>query len=107
MTGLSVAVVAAGAVLGVGTFLIRLSGPALARRLRISERGSQLVDAAAVVILFAVMTTSALTDGHRFSDLARPIGVLVGVVLAYRRAPLVVVILAAALTTAALRQAGL
>ena len=105
--GLPMAAVAAGAVLSVGTFLIRLSGPVFANRLRLSERGKQLVDAAAVVILFGVVVTSGLTDGHSLSDPGRPAGVLVGIALAWRRAPLVVVILGAALTTAALRQAGI
>jgi hypothetical protein len=38
---------------------------------------------------------------------ARPAGVLVGVLLAWRRAPLILVVVAAAVTAAALRLAGL
>ncbi|HEX7746127.1 MAG TPA: AzlD domain-containing protein, partial [Micromonosporaceae bacterium] len=45
--------------------------------------------------------------GGAFAGVARPVGVLVGVVLAWRRAPFVVVVIAAAVTAAGLRLAGL
>jgi branched-subunit amino acid transport protein len=105
LTGLRSAVVA-GAALAAGTYVIRLLGPTIANRLHLTERGRRLADAAAVVILFAVMATSTLTDGHHLSDVARPAGVLVAVVLVLRRAAFVVVVIAAAVTTATVRYAG-
>ena len=105
MTSLTTAV-AAGAALAAGTLAIRLAGPAIASRLRVTERGNELLDAAATVILFAVMASSALTTGHHFSDVPRPAGVLTAIVLARRRTPFVVVVIAAAATTAVIRYAG-
>lgn len=105
MTSLTTAAIA-GAALAAGTYAIRLAGPVIAGRLNLSTRGHQLLDAAAAIILFAVMATSALTTDHHFSDPARPIGVLVAVVLAWRRVPFPIVVVAAALTTAVLRRAG-
>ncbi|NEA91734.1 AzlD domain-containing protein, partial [Actinospica acidiphila] len=46
------------------------------------------------------------TEGGEFAGWARPAGVAVGGVLAWRRAPFVVVVLGAAAATAALRAAG-
>ena len=62
---------------------------------------------AATVLLVALAVTSAVADGREPADLARPIGVLVAGVLAWRRAPFVVVVLAAAGTAAGLRLLGL
>lgn len=105
MTGMGSAAIAA-TTLASGTYIIRLLGPATADRLHLTERTRRIVDAAAVVILFAVMATSALTDGHHLSDVARPAGVLVAIVLARWRVAFIVVVVAAALTTATVRLAG-
>jgi hypothetical protein len=61
---------------------------------------------AAVVLLAALVAITALTDGHEFAGFARPAGVLVGGVLAWRKAPFVVVVLAAGATAALLRVVG-
>ena len=50
--------------------------------------------------------TAALMAGSEFAGLARPAGVLVGALLAWRRAPFVVVVIAAAAVAALLRLAG-
>jgi branched-subunit amino acid transport protein len=105
MTPLASAVIA-GAALAAGTYAIRLVGPMMANRLHLTKRGNRLVDAAAVVILFAVMATSTLTDGRHLADIARPAGVFVAVVLVLRRAAFLVVVIAAAVTTAVIRYAG-
>jgi hypothetical protein len=94
-------VVTGMAVLAAGTYAFRLSGQVL--RARPSLR---LLEAAAVVLLAALAATTALTEGHGFAGPARPAGVLVGGVLAWRRAPFAVVVLAAAATTALLRRLG-
>jgi branched-subunit amino acid transport protein len=93
-------------VLAVGTFSLRFAGPALRSRFEVPERAQQLLAAAAIVLLTALVATSALTDGHGPAGIARPAGVLVGGVLAWRRAPFVLVVVAAAATAAGLRLLG-
>jgi len=60
-----------------------------------------------VVMLAALVAITALTKGHGFAGLARPAGVLAGGVLAWRKAPFLVVVIAAAGITAVLRLLGL
>ncbi|NUR96049.1 MAG: AzlD domain-containing protein [Kribbellaceae bacterium] len=92
--------------LAVGTFSLRFAGPALRSRFEIPERIQQLLAVAAIVLLTALVATSALTDGHGPAGIARPAGVLVGGVLAWRKAPFVLVVVAAAATAAGLRLLG-
>ena len=99
--------VAAGIVtLSAGTLAFRLSGPALRQRLAFPPWAVRLLEAAAVVMLAALIATIALTKGHGFVGPARPAGVLVGGVLAWRKAPFLVVVIAAAAITAVLRLVG-
>jgi branched-subunit amino acid transport protein len=93
-------------VLAVGTFSMRFAGPALRSRVEVPERMQQVLAAAAIVLLTALVATSALTDGHGPAGVARPAGVLVGGVLAWRKAPFVLVVVAAAATAAGLRLLG-
>ena len=99
-------VVAGLLTLSAGTFAIRFAGPVLRRRIAFPPQAGRLLEAAAVVLLAALAATTALTEGHRFAGLARPAGVLAGGVLAWRKVPFLVVVLAAAATTAALRLLG-
>jgi hypothetical protein len=78
---------AAIVVLAAGTYGFRLAGPALRHRLRLPD-------------------PVKLTEGHSFAGWARPAGVLAGGVLAARRAPFPVVVVAACATTALLRLLG-
>ena len=94
------------AVLAIGTYAFRLTGPVLRHRVRIPDRLERLASTAAAVLLVALAITAALTQGHAFAGLARPAGVLAGGILAARRAPFPVVVLAAAATTGLLRLAG-
>ncbi|MEV6896761.1 AzlD domain-containing protein [Amycolatopsis sp. NPDC051372] len=93
-------------VLAAGTFTFRFAGPVLRTRVRLSPRAQRLMALSAVVLLAALVATSALTEGHAFAGIARPAGVLVGGVLAWRKAPFVAVVVAAAATAALLRLAG-
>ncbi|CAM5702789.1 AzlD domain-containing protein [Streptomyces aurantiogriseus] len=93
-------------VLAVGTYAFRLVGPALHGRVELPARVQELLSAGAVVLLVALLATGALTEGGGFAGWARPAGVLVGAVLAWRRAPFAVVVLGAAVATAMLRAAG-
>jgi branched-subunit amino acid transport protein len=99
-------VIAGMATLAAGTYAIRLSGQLLRDRITFPPRAEKLLEGATVVLLAALVATTALTEGHAFSGLARPAGVLVAGVLAWRKAPFLVVVLTAAATTAILRLLG-
>jgi branched-subunit amino acid transport protein len=101
-----IAIVLAGIGLGVGTFGFRFAGANLQSRIRVSARAQQLLTASSVVLLVALVGTSTLLDGGSFAGWARPAGVAVGGLLAWRRAPFVVVVLAAAAVAAGLRLLG-
>jgi hypothetical protein len=93
--------------LGLGTFAFRGAGRLLRARVTWPPRAERLTGTAVVVLLAALVATSGLAEGHGYAGLARTAGVAVGGVLAYRRAPFVVVVVAAAAVTALLRLAGL
>nr|WP_296771612.1 AzlD domain-containing protein [Rhodococcus sp. (in: high G+C Gram-positive bacteria)] len=92
--------------LGVGTLAFRFIGPALRTRIDISARAEKLGSIGVAVVFVALIATSALVVDHRFAGFAAPAGVLVAAVLAWRRAPFVAIVVAAAATTAALRFVG-
>jgi branched-subunit amino acid transport protein len=92
--------------LAVGTYAFRLAGVVLRDRLDLPEGVRRVLPIAAAALLAALAATAALTEAGRFVGVARPAGVLVGAVLAWRRAPFVVVVVAAAATAAGLRLLG-
>ncbi|MEP9413224.1 AzlD domain-containing protein [Gordonia sp. VNQ95] len=102
----SVALTVGVAVLAVGTYLLRIAGPALRSRVRVSAAAAALLDRAAVVLLVAVALTGAIYSGHDVAGWARPTGVAVGVLAALCKAPIVVVVVLAAATAAGLRAIG-
>ena len=97
-----------GVALAVGgtTYGFRAAGPWLGERFSIPERVEQLMADAAVVLLTALVVTATIFDGHAFAGPSRLVGVGIGAVLAWRRASFVVVVLAAAGSTALLRLLG-
>jgi branched-subunit amino acid transport protein len=98
--------IAAIAALAIGTYTMRLAGVLLRDRLELSESLQRLLPMAAAALLAALAATATLTEHGGFAGVARPAGVVVGAVLAWRRAPFVVVVVAAAATAALLRLAG-
>lgn len=101
------AIIIAGiALLASGTYLIRLAGVKLGNRLPIAERTQTMLSDAATILLLAVASTSTLFEGQHFAGMARVLGVAFAVFLAWRKAPLIAVIIGAALMTAALRYFG-
>ncbi|WP_030158358.1 AzlD domain-containing protein [Glycomyces sp. NRRL B-16210] len=92
--------------LAAGTYLIRLSGAVLRDRITLSPRAEAVIRAGAVVVLLALAATSTLLVDGAWGGWALPAGVLVGGVLAWRKAPLAIVVIAAAATTAVLRLIG-
>ena len=93
-------------VLAAGTYVMRLVGPAMHSKVSIPAQIQRLASLATIAVLLALTATSTLLSGHAFAGWARPAGVLVAGLLAIRRAPFPVVVVAAALTTALLRLAG-
>ncbi|SDP56398.1 Branched-chain amino acid transport protein [Actinopolyspora xinjiangensis] len=89
--------------LAAGTYAMRLAGPLLRDRFRVSERGGRLLSTAALTLLGAFVAVSACYESGSFAGWPRLAGVLVGGVLAWRGAPFVVVVIAAAGVTAVLR----
>lgn len=94
------------ALLAVGTYAIRYAGYRLGSRLQMSDRARTMLSDAATVLLLAVAVTTALFEGTHFAGVARIAGVLFAVFLAWRRTPLIIVIIGAALMTALLRYLG-
>jgi branched-subunit amino acid transport protein len=93
-------------ILAAGTYAFRLAGPLLSQRLQLSARVQRLMTLSAIALLSALVATATLTSNGGFGGAARPAGVVVGAVLAWLRLPFVVVVVAAAVTTAVLRKLG-
>lgn len=94
------------AILSAGTYLMRLGGAKLGNKLALSERSQALLSDAATTLLFAVALAATLYEGEHFAGMARVLGVMFALLLAWRKMPLIVVIISAAVVTALLRLAG-
>ena len=94
------------AILSAGTYLMRLGGAKLGNKLALSERAQALLSDAATTLLFAGALAATLYEGGHFAGLARGLGVMFALFLAWRKMPLIVVIISAAVVTALLRLAG-
>jgi branched-subunit amino acid transport protein len=92
--------------LAAGTYLLRIAGIVLRGRLRVPQRVERYLDLGATALLVALVATAALTDGTGFAGWARPAGVAVGALAAWRKVPFVLVVVLAAATTAGLRVLG-
>jgi hypothetical protein len=100
------ALVIGAVVLGAGTYAFRVSGPLLAAKFALGAHPRELMNRAAVVLLAALVAVAALVQGGSPAGIARPVGVLVGGVLAWRKLPFVIVVMAAAATAAGMRLLG-
>ncbi|MFC5994148.1 AzlD domain-containing protein [Pseudonocardia hispaniensis] len=92
--------------LAAGTYLLRLGGLVLRNRVEMPERVERYLDLSATALLVALVATAALTGPGAFAGWARPAGVAVGALAAWRKVPFVIVVLLAAATTAGLRALG-
>lgn len=92
--------------LAAGTYLLRLTGLVLRDRLRVPARVERLLDLGATALLVALVATAALTADGGFAGWARPVGVAVGALAAWRKVPFVLVVVLAAGTAAGLRLVG-
>ena len=93
--------------LSAGTYWMLRGGVKLGNRLALFERAQALLSDAATVLLFSVALATTFYEGEHFAGMARVLGVAFAVFLAWRKMPLIVVIVAAAVVTALLRLAGL
>jgi branched-subunit amino acid transport protein len=89
-----------------GTYLMRLAGLLLRDRVKMPARLERLVDLGATALLVALVATAALVEDGGWAGWARPAGVAVGALAAWRRAPFVLVVVLAAGATAGLRAVG-
>jgi branched-subunit amino acid transport protein len=93
--------------LAAGTYAIRFAGVTLRDKLVLPPAVQKLLPVAATTMLLALIATAVLTQGTHWSfGIARPAGVLAGAILAWRKAPFIVVVLAAAVVAAGLRAMG-
>jgi branched-subunit amino acid transport protein len=94
------------AALAGGTYLMRWGGLVLRRRVHLPAPAGRMIDLGATALLVAVVATGALIQDGCFAGWARLAGVVAGTAAAWRRLPLVGVVLVAAGVTAGLRMAG-
>jgi len=94
------------ALLATGTYLLRVAGFKLGARMTFTENSRALIADAANTLLLAVAVIATLLEGEHFAGMARLAGIAVAAILAWRKVPLIVVILSAAAVTAGLRWLG-
>jgi len=85
------------------SYALKASGPVLAGGRLLGPQVRGALDLVAVPLLAALILVQTLGDGHRLVLDARAPAVGVAAVLVWRRAPFLVVVLAAAATAALLR----
>lgn len=87
-----------------GCYLLKLGGYVVPEAILARPRVRQLVGLLPVALLAALVVVEAVADGrHVDLDWARLTGIAVGAVAVWRRAPFLVVVVAAGLTAALLR----
>jgi branched-subunit amino acid transport protein len=85
------------------SYALKASGPVLAGGRRLRPQVRQTLDLVAVPLLAALILVQTVGDGHRLVLDARVPALAIAAVLVWRRAPFLVVVLAAAATAALLR----
>lgn len=98
---------AAIAVLAVGTYAFRATGPLLRKRWKPSPALQRTLEVASVVLLAAVAARSGTFHDGELADGALIGGAAVAAVLSWIKAPFLVIVGAAVAVTAGLRFAGL
>ena len=94
------------AVVAVLTAAIKAVGPVLLGGRALPPRFNGVIVVMPAAVLAALVVTSALADGDRLAVDATTVGVGVGGLLLWKRAPVLVAVLAAAVVTALLRAVG-
>jgi len=92
--------------LGVISYALKAAGPLLAGGRQLGAQACRTLELVAVPLLAALITVQTLGDGQRLAIDARAGALTLAAVLAWRRAPFLVVVLASAGTAALLRALG-
>jgi uncharacterized membrane protein len=88
----------------VGCYLLKLAGYLVPARVLEHGRTRRLVELVPVALLAALVVVEAIANGRHYDlDGPRLAGVAVGAVAVWRRAPFLVIVVAAAVTAAVLR----
>lgn len=90
-------------VLATGTFALKSAGPLVLGDRRLPERLRRVVDLLPAALLAALALVSTVGDGRSISMDPRMVGLAVAAVALWRRAPFVMVIVAASAATALVR----
>lgn len=85
------------------SYALKAVGPVLAGGRQLGPQWHRVLDLVAVPLLAALIITQTFDGGHRLTADARVPALAVAAVLVWRRAPFLVVVLAAAATAALLR----
>jgi branched-subunit amino acid transport protein len=85
------------------SYALKAAGPLLAGGRQLGPQLRRILDLVAVPLLAALIAAQTLGDGHRLVADARVPALAVAALLVWRRAPFLVVVLAAAATAALLR----
>jgi branched-subunit amino acid transport protein len=85
------------------SYALKAVGPLLAGGRQLGAQARRLLELVAVPLLAALIVVQTLADGRRLVIDARAAALTVAAVLAWRRAPFLVVVLGAAATAALLR----
>lgn len=85
------------------SYALKASGPVLAGGRRLGPGVRQALDLVAVPLLAALILVQTVSDGNRLVLDARVPALAVAAILVWRRAPFLVVVLAAACTAALVR----
>jgi branched-subunit amino acid transport protein len=88
------------------SYALKALGPVLAGGRELGPRTRRTLDLVAVPLLAALILVGTAADGHRLAVDARLPALAVAAVLVAKRAPFLVVVLAAAATAALLRAFG-
>jgi branched-subunit amino acid transport protein len=88
------------------SYALKAVGPLLAGGRQLGAQARRTLELVAVPLLAALIVVQTLADGHRIVIDARAAALAVAAVLAWRRAPFLVVVLASAATAALLRALG-
>lgn len=94
-------------ILALGSYGLRIAGPYM-RQYLVRFSGLENVSTElSSILLFSVAITAAIYEANQFAGLARLFGFLVAAFLTYKKAPFIIIVLSAAITTAFLRQLGI
>lgn len=90
--------------LAIGVYAQRAAGALLVDTDRVNESWRRVLDALPLAIISAVIALSAFTSDGKLGFDARVFGLGAAAICAWRRMPMMVIVLAAAATTALIRQ---